>query len=718
MGLAEKEMAAETHAQEPPAPTSNTAKACNGFSGVAKQLRRACDCCRKRKIRCDAQEPCGQCMKASIRCAYLQPPKKKGPKGLRSARVLHALRKIDDTASGPSASPVHAQFGDWKWGPQEPRPGPSDVYDSQSQEIQSYNHVYQRPDIAPSTQPYFQSIPSVMSVRMPQQGQSAVKLESRPDYSWSSGRTDTGSLGSESIPQVLSPTSSEAMHDFSRYQDPGLAKCMPDRGRSPFSKDDRWSTSRRLPEDTFLPYVQLFFTHMFAIMPVIDRSTFLDTSFYTTGALSPDMYCFLTALCSATTVQLDDSIPQPQSPQPGKKADHLFAEECLRERRTFDHAETMSPLSIMTSFFLFAYYGNHEKHFQAWHYLQESITCAENLEMDDEASYEKLDPVESQWRRRLYWLLFITERAYAVQRRKHTRLHASVALPAVFESEDPQLLAGFVNLANLFSAVDESFVSAWRGSRRSSLCDEAWLARTQKQLDTSAHAANLGELTETQHLDIGVTREWLHVLAWQLGVSNGLIWGQGEGGMRLDYPVELARKVVEIVGPAKAIALDSHGIGMEQKLSDIAGCLADVLKCTAGDTSATFQEGKQYLNILLGKLSTMRGKESRYLKPLLAKMEGLPGYEAISEDLALPTGMEDEYATNLQVPALTTPASPRWSMNQSVSMLRTLSFTGTLGMPGIYVPEEDWTQRRPSARVLEDHELELLQPWLNSVSTQ
>ena len=318
-----------------------------------------------------------------------------------------------------------------------------------------------------------------------------------------------------------------------------------------------------LANTAFLPYIQLFFTHMFQIMPIIDRRVYLDPSFYTrSGAMGPEQYSFLCSICAATVVQLDTSIQQPPPIHHTKKSDELFAEECLRERNTYDYIEHSSQLSIMTSFFLFAYYGNHEKHAKAWHYLQESITIAQNLNMDDEVSYEKLDAAEAQWQRRLYWLLFITERAYAVQRRKHTRLHASVALPAIFESEDSQMLNGFVNLANLFSAVDESFVSAWRGSRRASLCDEAWLARTQKQLDNTAHTIGSGELTETQRLDINVTREWLHVLAWQMGVSNGLIWGQGEGGMRLDYPVELARKVVEITSGANALALDSHGIGM------------------------------------------------------------------------------------------------------------------------------------------------------------
>jgi len=340
------------------------------------------------------------------------------------------------------------------------------------------------------------------------------------------------------------------------------------------------STRQRIPAEQFLPYVQLFFDYMFPIMPIINGSIYLDPVFYTdTATFSPDMYCFLCALSAATVVQLDTSIPQPPPLHPTKSTDDFFAEDCLRERTTYDYIENLSTLSVMVSFFLFAYYGNHEQHVKAWHYLQESITFAENLNLDDENSYAKLDPVEAQWRRRLYWLLFVTERAYAVQRRRHVRLHASVQLPAVFESEDPLLLTGFVNLANLFSAVDDSFVSAWRGSRRQSLCSEAWLVETQKQLDAASLA--LDNVSETQHLDISVTREWLHVLAWQMGVSNGLIWGRGEGGMRLDYPIELARRVVQITSGANALALDSHGIGMVS-----VPCRSGVLSCANTATGA------------------------------------------------------------------------------------------------------------------------------------
>lgn len=104
----------------------------------------------------------------------------------------------------------------------------------------------------------------------------------------------------------------------------------------------------------------------------------------------------------------------------------------------------------------------------------------------------------------------------------------------------------------------------------------------------------------------------------------------------------------------------------------------------------------------------MRGKESRYLKPLMAKMEGLVGYELSTQTLPLPTEttttssggpvLPPMYTDHLRVP------SGRLSMADSVGMLRTLSMSGTLGMPSLAVSMEDWGQRRESGRVYDEDE--------------
>ena len=147
----------------------------------------------------------------------------------------------------------------------------------------------------------------------------------------------------------------------------------------------------------------------------------------------------------------------------------------------------------------------------------------------------------------------------------------------------------------------------------------------------------------------------------------------------------------------------------EQKLSDIAGCLADVLRCTAGDTSTQILEGKQYLQHLLQRLSSIRGKESRYLKPLMLKMEGLTGltgYDLDNITLPLPTETTSSFPpfNNAWL------QNPRLSMANSVDMLRSLSLSGNLGMP--FVPLEDWTQRRESGRVYDEAETDAMEPWL------
>lgn len=140
-------------------------------------------------------------------------------------------------------------------------------------------------------------------------------------------------------------------------------------------------------------------------------------------------------------------------------------------------------------------------------------------------------------------------------------------------------------------------------------------------------------------------------------------------------------------------------------------------------------EGKQYLNILLQRLSSMRGKESRYLRPLMAKMDGLMGFELSNATLPPPQEIQQAFdakqqafSESLQVPApaVYTPSSGQWSMRESVSMLRRLSMCGNLGMPGLSVPQEEWGQRRLSGRVLpvEEGELDLLQPWLQQTAVQ
>lgn len=346
-----------------------------------KSLKRACDCCRKRKVRCDGESPCGPCRKATIRCAYLQAPKKKGPKGLRSARVLHALRKIDQSASltpdGP-LSPGALQEGLSQW------------YGSSSS--------------SPIPLPNHSTIDGAMPTSTP-----AEPL--------------TTGYGYYGPPEPQSFATLPQMNRRVLPIDQSMSQLWPAQPSQPqqsyYAPPLRPQPAvPRILNQRFLPYVQLFFEHLYFIMPVVDEQIYLDPYMYnSSNYMPPETYAFLCALCAATIVQLDAATAVPEvEPLPGRpvSAAEMFIEECLKVRQEIDYIGSSTIFTVMTSFFIFAYYGNKESSDKAWHYLQEAISFAENLEMDDENSLLKLDPLEAQWRRRLYWLLFITERYFTL----------------------------------------------------------------------------------------------------------------------------------------------------------------------------------------------------------------------------------------------------------------------------------------------------------------
>lgn len=64
----------------------------------------------------------------------------------------------------------------------------------------------------------------------------------------------------------------------------------------------------------------------------------------------------------------------------------------------------------MESFFIFSYYGNCNTSKQAWYHLREAISFALALGLNREESYSDPSLEVNERRRRLYWLLFITER--------------------------------------------------------------------------------------------------------------------------------------------------------------------------------------------------------------------------------------------------------------------------------------------------------------------
>jgi hypothetical protein len=77
-----------------------------------KVIPKACDACRRRKVKCNGQQPCSGCMSATLTCAYDSPRKQGGNRGaratvlneLRGAQIQHAATASPASTSGESAT--------------------------------------------------------------------------------------------------------------------------------------------------------------------------------------------------------------------------------------------------------------------------------------------------------------------------------------------------------------------------------------------------------------------------------------------------------------------------------------------------------------------------------------------------------------------------------------------------------------------------------------
>lgn len=134
--------------------------------------------------------------------------------------------------------------------------------------------------------------------------------------------------------------------------------------------------------------------------------------------LSAPRYAFITSLCAATHIQLkldgaDSMKGNHRTAAPAtvtQFTEEFMLASALNARKQYDLVEVSGIDTLLSSFFLFAAYGNLDKQKQAWFYLSQCLSQAISLGLHNEATYLELDPTDAEMRRRIFWVLFVTER--------------------------------------------------------------------------------------------------------------------------------------------------------------------------------------------------------------------------------------------------------------------------------------------------------------------
>jgi hypothetical protein len=196
-------------------------------------------------------------------------------------------------------------------------------------------------------------------------------------------------------------------------------------------------------------YIDVFFERLYPVFPVIDHDelcALLQRTERGETTLPLGVYACLCALSGAVVVQLnmasDDNAPHDAtvSPYTGGGSDVLtddhsvkssaarFIGQCQEARRQQGFIEQCDEWTVLTSFFLFAYHGNLNQSQLSWYYLREAIGFLQALRLDEEDSYFGLAKAVAQRKRRLFWLLFITERCVPESLRLPMRTDTEVVI--------------------------------------------------------------------------------------------------------------------------------------------------------------------------------------------------------------------------------------------------------------------------------------------------
>ncbi|KAH8171954.1 fungal specific transcription factor domain-containing protein [Sarocladium implicatum] len=359
------------------------------------------------------------------------------------------------------------------------------------------------------------------------------------------------------------------------------------------STPDRFHPSPYLPDNMIQWCLEGYFKHKHPITPILHQRQ-IDQYCETTHK-PPDSYALFASCCSV--ISLSPGILPPQeatgsTSQLTLPSTDFLLQETLRARRFCNIAEEPSLTQVQTSFFLFSTYFCLGMDNSAWFHLREAITMLQTLRLHEEITYTTLsNPLSATYSRRMFWVLFITERAYALQRHRPLTLRNTLGLPIIeVHISDAEILPGFLDLISLFKHFDIDFIETWN-SDASTASVTATGPFLQLQDYLKKALPSVLSYSEMQQADLLISRQWLKVMVWQLCVSRTVLSSTGtDDSMSLQYPVTIARDAVLVSQLLPTRALEANGVGILEKIFDIGCSLADLLSLEAGRPSLTTME--------------------------------------------------------------------------------------------------------------------------------
>ncbi|WVW79632.1 hypothetical protein I302_101601 [Kwoniella bestiolae CBS 10118] len=357
------------------------------------------------------------------------------------------------------------------------------------------------------------------------------------------------------------------------------------------------------------PQLEIFFERVYPMIPIFPRT-------YVMGRLSDveshQNRTFVALILSMVSLSLIHPLkPEEVQNRPTRaKQSKTLMDEVIRLRSKWDWASQASVEGATTSYMLFGTMFELGHAEGARLRLKEAIGIGELLRLDEVRTYTGVEPDEARRRMRLYWVLGITERAYALQRFGSITFHGSLHTPTFTTLDASQDLASrtLLHLAKLFSFVDSDIVSCWNGKCDPLTCTTLTKERVRSILrtlnGTPTHVFGsdiaLTGLSEVQQADLLITWQWLRNRVWRLAAGHGIAGDGLDEELGVGYVVDVASTTVLICRRLSTNALEAHGCGFVEKLYDIASIVTELMQTSTKLQSRLMDVAKtdQWMDLL------------------------------------------------------------------------------------------------------------------------
>lgn len=333
------------------------------------------------------------------------------------------------------------------------------------------------------------------------------------------------------------------------------------------------AAARQTPVSSLIVRLCIFRLRLFPVWPILDAEAVIASLLRAPADLAT--YALANAVCAAIIAQLklpfegrtDDGDPATAASMAAEgqraKAALLAGGDVHDGHDDGDDDKTgKNNLNMLRiSFFQHIYHENMSPGgSKSLLFLREAITIAQIMGLHRRAPYAALPPEESQVRRRIIWLLFVTERGVAMLHKLPTILvWRPNQFPALDDSwvhvgshnnnssaekqqDEAHILPAFKKLVNLFWVFDqggafdiildaedddeddggggeEEEESAHGQQRRRSSSRLEYLQRRLQEMSEGSWA-EARESNEVQQADILVTKSWMQAVLWRASVRR------------------------------------------------------------------------------------------------------------------------------------------------------------------------------------------------------